>query len=216
MIRTALIEDNLMLLEALSRTLSAERDFEVVLEASTAEEARDFTAWSTTQVALVDLQLPDAFGLDLIETLSTRYPELLILVCTVHEDRATVLDAFKAGAAGYLLKRELESDLGVCQAIRQVVEGGAPLSPAVARWILEDFRSRREPEAVPGPSETLSSREVEVLRQLEEGLSYKEIATQLELSPHTVHAHVRNIHAKLRATERKQAVKRAKALGYLG
>lgn len=208
-IRIALLEDSLPLLDALSRVIRAEPDFDLILAASSAEEALAFDGWETLQVAIVDLRLPGMSGLELIARLRDQHPALGIIVCTVHEDREHVLASMKAGASAYLLKRELESGSAICTVIRQVMKGDAPLSPTAAKWMLQEFRHPH-----PVEHERLSAREVEVLQFLAQGHIYKHIAEHMNLSAHTIHAHVRNIHAKLQVGGRKEAIYRARLLGY--
>ena len=207
-IRIALLEDSLPLLDALSWVLKAEPDFDLILAASSAEEALSFDGWETLQVAIVDLRLPGMSGLEFIAHLRNQHPALGIIVCTVHEDREHVLASLKAGASAYLLKRELESGSAICTVIRQVMKGDAPLSPTAAKWMLQEFRHSQVEH------ERLSAREVEVLQFLAQGRIYKHIAELMNLSAHTIHAHVRNIHAKLQVGGRKEAIYRARLLGY--
>jgi DNA-binding NarL/FixJ family response regulator len=211
MIRLAIVEDDLLLLEAVARNLRTQDDFEVGLQVTTAEAALEFNGWASIHLVLVDLNLPSASGIDLIANLSQRYPELSILVHTVYEDRETVFAALKNGAEGYILKGDTEP--GICESIRKLLGGGSPLSPTIARWIIEFFRS--SPAQEEATAQMLSTREIEVLQYLAGGLLYKEIADRLKISTHTVHAHIRNIYAALKSKGRKAAVQRAKMLGYL-
>lgn len=198
MIRTALIEDDIHLLQALSREVGTDGGFDLRLTATTAEDALAFSGWEEIDVALVDVMLPGASGLKVVETLSAEHPGVRVVICTVVEDRETVMTALRLGAAGYLLKRQIASDPIVCAYLRDAFDGNTPISPAAARWLLQDFRSISETGG-----EMLTSRETQILALREQGHSYKEIAKQLTLSQHTVHAHLRKISVKLRGNGRK-------------
>ena len=157
------------------------------------------------QVALVDLGLPGMGGAALIEALKSRSPEIKCVAHTVFDDPKSVLSALQAGAEGYLLKgitgeRLLES-LGSLQ------EGGAPLTPRVARFLVSEFR-----EVVENP---LTQREQDVLECLAQGFSYQQCAERLVVSAHTVHSHVKKIYEKLAVSGRKQAVDKARKQGWL-
>lgn len=175
-------------------------------------------------VMLVDLGLPDGDGSTLIAALRERYPQAQALVTTVFGDEAHVLRALEAGAQGYLLKDSTRDELA--RAIRQVHEGGTPLSPSVARYLLKRFApaaGSRAAAPAPGrarhapvpPAERLSPREVEVLTLLSHGHTAGEVAQRLQLSLHTVNTHLRNSYGKLAASNRMQAVSRARASGQI-
>lgn len=209
MIRVIVVEDDPRLLENLTRLLGRREDFRVVASFSSAEAALAADPWHTGEVLISDIDLPGISGVELIAKAREANPNLLPLAYTIYEDRDTVFAALKAGAFGYLVKgcsaEMLESS------IREVVRGGAPMSPAIARRLLDRFLE----DVAPEPAEALSPREVELLRCVAEGLLYKEIGEQLGISPHTVHTHIKNIYGKLHATDRAHALRRARMLGYL-
>lgn len=197
MIRAALIEDDIHLLQAIAREISEDGGFELMLSATTAEDALAFTGWNEVDVALVDVMLPGASGLHVAEVLAEKHPGVRVVMCTAVEDRETVMGALRLGASGYLLKRHIAAEPIVCASLRDVVEGNTPLSPAAARWLLQDFRA-----IAASGGEVLTPRELQILKMREEGQSYKEIAGHLDLSWHTVHAHIRKIGVKLRSCGR--------------
>ncbi len=167
-------------------------------------------------VLLVDLGLPDGDGSTLIGALRTRSPGAKALVITVFSDEAHVVRALQAGAHGYLLKDATSAEL--VRAIQDVVAGAAPLSPMVARYLLRQYA---QPATVASASSTsstaarLSSREAEILTLVANGHSGAEVAYRLGLSLHTVNTHLRNCHAKLNASNRVQALNRARDSGQI-
>jgi DNA-binding NarL/FixJ family response regulator len=163
------------------------------------------------ELLLVDMQLPDASGLDLI-TQAARYPDTRILVLTVLADRASVLGALERGAHGYLLKdappKQIQS------AIHAVLSGDVVLAKEAARHAVGALR--RAPIAPKGVvNEEPSQRESEIIRLLAKGLTYSEIASVLGLSVHTVGDYIKAIYKKLGATSRGEAVFEARAMGWL-
>lgn len=157
------------------------------------------------RLAIVDLNLGQEDGVDLIRDLARDHPGLPVLVVTSVDAPAKALAAIRAGAQGYVLKATIEDDL--LQAVAQVRAGGSPITPSIARQLLNEFRSA---EAAPPPEpgvpaavlERLSAREIEVLRLLARGYSNKETASTLSISPATVDTHIRKIYQKLSINSR--------------
>jgi two-component system NarL family response regulator len=147
-------------------------------------------------------------GQDLIRALVDRPPAPLLMAHTIFDDRENVLDAIKAGAQGYVLKGTSPGELRV--ALEQLKAGGAPMSPRIARAVLLELREGPAPAADP-----LSPRERQLLKLVDEGLTYKQISDQLHVSTHTVHSHIKNIYEALQAKSRKEALARARALDLL-
>lgn len=209
MIRIIIIEDDPLLLENLGDLLNRREGFQVIAMHRSAEDALASTLWKEADVLLVDMELPGISGVELILQARKRHPELMPLAYTIHEDRDTVFAALRAGAYGYVLKGcpviELE------HAIRELVRGGAPMSPPIARRLLDQFLQSTRKDS----GDLLSSREISLLRLLSDGLIYKEIGDKLGISPHTVHTHIKNIYGKLHASDRQHALRRARMLGYL-
>lgn len=221
MIALAIVEDNTDLRNALVATLAAEDDFAVLGHAATAERALKSFDWPSINAALIDLDLPGTSGIELTAILKALHPHVAILVNTIYEDKETVFAALRNGASGYLLKGDQASDIP--GAVRNLLSGGCPISPTIARWIIENFQSN-PPSAhdAPYPSTPaadaqtlLTQREFQILQLLSEGFLYKEIAELIGVSAHTVHSHVRKIYSKLSASGRANALKRAKLLGFL-
>jgi DNA-binding NarL/FixJ family response regulator len=163
------------------------------------------------QVLLMDINMPEMNGIEATHRVSTEYPEIRILMHTVFDTEDKIFDSIIAGATGYLLKDSPPSAL--IAAIEEVLEGGAPMSPSIARKSLQLLRSR--PVAVPEPlpdAETfdLSKRELEILEKIAEGQNYQQIADVLFVSPKTVRKHIENIYRKLQVHNKMEAVQKAK------
>lgn len=154
-------------------------------------------------ILLLDIGLPGMCGIEGIRHFKQQVPRAEILMFTVFDDRARVFEAIAAGASGYLLKSE--SPERIVEAVDEVKRGGAPMTPEIARSVLDRF-SRLEPSK---SDITLSEREREVLRQLTDGLTKKEIAANLELSLHTIDNYVRRIYGKLHVNTLGGAVAKA-------
>jgi DNA-binding NarL/FixJ family response regulator len=159
-------------------------------------------------VVLMDLGLPGMSGLEAIRKLSAEAPDVAVMVLTVFKDKEKVLEALDAGAAGYLLK---ESDgPQIVKGLQEVFFGGSVLSPSIAKIVVEQLR-----KPVPTDEFSLSSREVEVLEKLAEGLAVKEIAAVLEISVGTAGFHLTNIYKKLQVQSQTGAVAKALRSGII-
>lgn len=189
---------------------------DALLFAATLAEARACLNHQPVALALVDLQLPDGNGRELIEQLRADDPGLGILVVSAWSSEESILGALRAGATGYVLKER--DDIEVSLSIRSVLRGGAPIDPFIARRILELLPSAapQPPGVELGPlQEALSERESEILRLVADGLSNREIAEQLFLSRHTVESHVKRVYRKLAVSSRMGAVREARSRGLL-
>lgn len=187
--------------------------------AASLAEARACLATQPVALALVDLQLPDGNGRELIEQLRADDPGLGILVVSAWSSEEAILGALRAGATGYVLKER--DDIEVSLSIRSVLRGGAPIDPFIARRILELLpaaapAAATAAQAAPDLGEALSERESQILRLVADGLSNREIAEQLFLSRYTVESHVKRIYRKLAVSSRTMAVRAARARGVIG
>ena len=163
-------------------------------------------------VLLVDLGLPDGNGLDVIREVASRWPKVLIMVITIVGDETRVVGAIKAGASGYLLKDDVAE--GIVAAIRQLLEGGAPISPGIARHLIRQLRPSSTQQAAPS-NIRLSPREHEVLSLASKGYSYAETAELLGLTPSTIGSYTKTIYEKLAVGSRSEAVFEATRLGLI-
>ncbi len=175
-------------------------------------------AWLATheppQVLLVDLQLPDGSGIDLIRAARRIAPASESMVISVFGDEAHVVTAIEAGATGYLLKDANGEEIAM--AISQLLDGQAPISSAIARHLLKRFRALPTPApSAPMAASPLTPRETEVLQLIAKGLSYQRIAGVLQMSPNTVTTHIKQIYRKLAVNSRGEAVFEAAQMGLL-
>jgi DNA-binding NarL/FixJ family response regulator len=153
---------------------------------------------------LIDIGLPGMSGIEGIRRLRERFPNMTLLAFTVYDDDENIFDALCAGASGYLLKNTPPTRL--LEGLREVVTGGAPMSPEVARKVIRLFREVRPPERA---NYQLTPQETEVLRLLVEGHHYKTAAAELGISINTVSFHLRNVYAKLQVHSKSEAVTKA-------
>jgi len=201
--RLVIVEDNLAILENLKLVLAGEADISVVGAYDCAEDALSSLKRSSTELMLLDLGLPRMSGLELIAEAKQRVPRLEILVYTVFDDWKNVFSALKAGASGYILKGTKTREL--VEALTGLYEGGAPMSPKIARMVISEFHDESAAKHC-----ALTAREKEILRAMDRNMMYKEIATMMHISPHTVRTHIRNIYEKLQAKNREEALRKAK------
>lgn len=203
-IRISIVEDDDQAREALAVLFNGTPGFRCVSTHRSAEDALKKLPVEKCDVVLLDLGLPPKKtgeeGIECARSLKRLRPELLLLVLTVHEDNAKIFESLKAGASGYLLKKTPHSRLA--ESVQEVVDGGSPMSPAIARRVTQYFQGL--PPASGGLG-VLSDRERETLDHIARGRTNKEIAQQLDISPHTVGNHVAKIYAKLQVRSRAEA-----------
>lgn len=193
-----------MFREGIRTRLEREPDIQIVGEASTAEEALNLVQTTHPSTVLVDIRLPDASGIDLAKRLRKDWPDMKILVLTGYDFDQYVQAMARIGVDGYLLKDAPQDAL--VEAIRDIVAGGAALSPQIASKVLRGYSTigSTSPEH---PGGDLTVRELDILELIHQGLTNPEIAEKLSISPRTVEAHVSNIMAKLGAPSRSEAVR---------
>lgn len=209
--RLVIIEDDPYLLERLSIALDEEAGISVAGAFGTAREALTSLGQLSPDVMLVDLGLPDLSGVELIRRVRYSMPDVEILAHTVFDDKDTVFSAIRAGASGYILKGTRLGSL--VEALHEVREGGAPMTPAIARKVVREFRDGGP--SVDEDDDLLTPREKAVLKEIEAGMTYKQTASKLNISSHTVNVHIRNIYQKLQAKDRKEALRSARRKGIL-
>ena len=208
--RVMIVEDDRGTRERFSRAIEADLRTTLAAAVGTGREALARLAAVRPDVLLVDLGLPDLHGTEVIRQAARALPECDIMVITMFGDERNVLASIEAGAAGYVLKDCLDSDL-----VTQVTElraGGAPMSPGIARMVLKRLRTGRAVE-LPEPVAGITARETEVLRLLSRGYTYGEVAEQLGISRNTVCTHIKNSYRKLAVRSAAQAVARLAQAG---
>jgi DNA-binding NarL/FixJ family response regulator len=205
------VDDHPMWRDAVARDL-AEAGYEVVATAADGAQALRVFGAARPDVVVLDLQLPDMSGVEVTFALRAADSAVRVLVLSASGEQQDVLDAVKAGAAGYLLKSAARQEF--LDAVRRTAEGDAVFTPALAALVLGEFRRMAAAPAAGGAGgspdvPTLTDRETEVLRMVATGLSYKQIATRLVLSHRTVQNHVQNTLGKLHLHNRVQLVRYA-------
>lgn len=220
LIRVALVEDDVNFQHALLMAIEAASDMALLGMASTRAQGLRMLEQASADVLLVDLGLPDGSGIDVIREAHERWPTCNIMVCTTFGDEAHVLQSIEAGAAGYLLKDSAPENM--VAEIRSLHAGGSPISPQIARQILNRFRgSSHSSETVvercdsAKPRAALSDKEREVLEYITKGFTTREIAVLMSVSNHTVITFVRRIYAKLEVHSKTEAVYEARNQGIL-
>lgn len=213
-ITVALVEDDARVRERFQRVIAAEPTLRLLHAAGTAQELLAWFAENAVDVLLVDLGLPDTPGLEVIRQARRMQPACAVMVITMFADEANMLQAFEAGAGGYLLKDGTEADLAAH--VLSLHGGGSPMSPIIARQLLVRWQASAPPTAPRvGAPVALSKRESEVLDLIARGFIYPEIAQQMGLSVSTIQTHVRNIYGKLDVHNKTEAVFEARQLGLL-
>jgi DNA-binding NarL/FixJ family response regulator len=217
-----IVEDDRLLREILTQETRSSSPGWTVRAADSLAAARLAIREAPPDAVFLDLGLPDGDGLRLVSELRALHPGCAILVITVFADEQRVLRSLEAGASGYLLKSDLPDQIG--RLIATLESGGSPLSPAIARRLIERLQPgprtavRRGTRVARPPDdsiERLSTRENEILLLCAKGLRYAEIATTLGLSIHTVNAHLRNVYRKLMVNSRTEAIYEARRNGLL-
>lgn len=216
----ALLEGDAAMRDRLEAALAADGKLALLW---TAGSAQDGLAWLRTQapdVLLVDLDLPRRAGLDVVRSCRARHPGCDIMVSSGSSDETLMTEAFAVGASGYLLKDGSEFEWA--RHVHHLHAGGSPISPPIARRLLQQWRSSLLQPALPpqapgakAQTTRLSAREAEVLALVARGFNHDEVAAQLGLSATTVRTHVRKLYAKLDVHNKTEAVFEARALGLL-
>lgn len=217
--RLAIVDDHELAREGLRDLLADAPDVEVVGEASNGREALLLCSRLRPDLVLMDVRMPEMDGLSATQELKQRFPETSVLMMTMHENPDYLLEALRAGAAGYLLKDASQDE--VLDAVRRIREGESPLAPELAAQLLRRLatknsgRQRAQAGRGEGPVQPLTRRELEVLGIMKLGLTNRQIAQKLTISPGTAKNHVEHIIAKLGVSDRTQAVVKALEIGLL-
>ena len=208
-IRVVLADDHAVVRAGIRQFLERAKDIEVVAEADDGEQAQSLIKELHPDVAVLDIQMPKASGIEVTRWVRANARETGVLILTAYNDDPYVIAVLQAGANGYVLKTA--SPMEIIQAVRDVHEGKSAIQQAIAQKVIA-FITQRKEEA---PVETLSDREMEVVVSLAKGLTNKAIATQLGISDRTVQGHIAHIFNKMGVSNRTEAVMRALSLGWI-
>jgi len=211
-IRVFLVEDDESMRLAFESMVMTHPNLHLAGSVATLSEAKGLLHHTVSDVAIIDLGLHDGDGIELIKTLQQQPVPTAVLVATVFGDEAHVIRAIEAGARGYLLKDTSIEDFA--RAVELVHAGGAPLSPQIARHLLKRFGPAKTSSTQVGP-DSLTLRELDILKHISQGFTVAESARMLNLSTHTVATHIKNIYSKLAVHNRVEAIIQARNKGLI-
>ena len=197
--RCVIADDHPAIIDAVSRYLADVDDVEIVAQAQDGDQALRLIEELVPDVAIVDIRMPGATGIDIARKLSAEESPTKVILYTGHSERSLLLEALDAGARGFLVKEAPLDDLA--RAIRTICGGGTYVDPALAGVLAGPQAAERLP--------TVTKREREILRLLADGMRNEQVAQQLSISPLTVRTHVKNAMQKLEADTRTEAVAKA-------
>jgi len=203
-IRVAIVEDRKDIREGLTMLINGTPGFRCINSFRSMEDALEKIPVELPDVVLCDIGLPGMSGIEGIRILKERCPKQLMLMLTVYDDDDRIFEALCAGASGYLLKKTPPAKL--LEGLREAVEGGAPMSPEVARRVITLFRTIKPPAKA---DYDLTPHETRILKLLVEGYNYKTAAAELGVSINTISFHMRHIYEKLQVHSKSEAVAKA-------
>jgi len=209
-IRVGIIEDRREIREGLGLIIDATHGFACAGKWPSMESALEAIRPPLPDVVLVDIGLPGMSGIEGIRILRERHPELLLIVLSIYDEDQRIFEALCAGANGYLVKKTAPAEL--IEALKEAVEGGAPMSPHIARKVLALFRRVRRTDP---PEYGLTPREMELLQLMAQGHHYKTAADKLNVTRSTVSFHLQQIYRRLRVTSKSEAIAKALREGLL-
>ena len=204
MIRIAIVEDNKVIRESLAAYVHMDPELRCICVCGSAEEALEKLPAQRPDVVLMDIQLPKQSGIECVAQLKQLLPEVRIIMVTVYGNPDLIFKALRAGACGYLLKRCTPEEL--ITAVREVLQGGAPMSREIARQVISYFQGlHKPPDDTSSEVENLSPREREILDLITQGFSDKEIADRIGVKHGTVRWHLQHVYEKLHVRSRTEA-----------
>ena len=202
----AIAEDNSFALKSVQDKLSAFSDMRIDLVAFNGEELLKKLPWHPIDIILMDIMMPGMNGIQCTEEVKKRYPQIKVLMLTTFDDDDKIFEAIMAGASGYLLKEESGEYLH--RAITETMDGGAAMSPGIAFKALNLIRNPQNIKMGVPEHYGLTSREIEILEQLKNGLNYELIGKALYISSGTVRKHLQNIYSKLQVNNKVEAIRK--------
>lgn len=202
MIKVGIVEDNVKIRTLIQRYLNMQEGMECQHAVDSVEEMLPILeSEQKPDLLLMDIQLPGMSGIEGIGIIKQKYPDIEIMMLTIYHDSHKIFDSLYAGASGYLLKHTSLPEIR--EAIEDLMGGGAPMSPQIARKVIQYFKS---PQPQKSPESVLTAREQDIVTGLVDGLSYKLIAGRYEISIDTVRAHIRNIYKKLHVNSKAEVI----------
>jgi DNA-binding NarL/FixJ family response regulator len=208
-VKVILADDHNIVRAGIRQLLESSKDIQVIAEAGDGEEAQALIQQYQPDVAVLDIQMPKASGIEVTRWVRLHFPKVGILILTAYDDEPYVMAVLQAGANGYVLKTAKTEEL--IQAVHDVYEGKSVLDPIVTQKLMSNLF--KHPEKT--PVEMLTDRELDVLKLTARGFTNKSIGVQLNISDRTVQGHLAHIFAKLQATSRTEAVMRGVSLGWI-
>lgn len=196
-----IVEDKNDLREGMSMMVQLSPGYTLAGSYANAEEALEQIPLVSPDAVLMDINLPGASGIDCVNVLKSKFPDMLFLMCTAYEDTDKIFASLKAGASGYILKTEGPSK--IMEALNEMLNGGSPMSSQIARKVVASFNESQSSNKV---LQNLTDKESQVLAYLAKGMLNKEVAHNMSISPATVRTHIQNIYGKLHVNTRVEAV----------
>jgi NarL family two-component system response regulator LiaR len=204
MISVSIVEDHDQYRALLVAIIDGNENFEILNVCSSAEDAILCLVQNPPDIAIIDIQLKKISGIQLIEQTKTQIPDTLFLMCTAYQNNENIFNALKAGASGYIVKGSSSDEIQ--KAIIELYNGGAPMSPYIAKKVINLLHEKTAPNNF-----NLTDRELEVLSLLSQGLLYKEISDKLGITLNTVKNHCKNIYKRLHVQNRVEALNKFKS-----
>jgi len=208
-IRIAIVEDEKTYSNALKKIINHQDDLTCIVQFFNGKDAIENLEIYHPEIVLMDIQLQDMLGTDVVKKVKPTMPDSKFIMCTTYEDEEMIFEALKNGASGYLLKDE--SMQRITDSIRDAANGSSPMSNIIAQKVLQFFQKKQNIEK---DLETLSDRETEIIKLLSEGFLYKEIADQKCISIDTVKKHIGSIYKKLHVANKIEAVNKFNQIKY--
>lgn len=197
-----IVEDNKKIRDLIQRYLDMQDELKCPVAVDTVEEMLEYLEEHPhPDVILMDIQLPGMSGIKGIGLIKEKYPEIDIIMLTIYHDSHKIFNALRAGASGYLLKHTSLPEIK--ESILKLIDGGAPMSPQIARKVINHFQENAPKK---NPDSDLTPREHDIVNGLVDGLSYKMIADRYDISIDTVRAHIRNIYKKLHVNSKAEVI----------
>jgi two-component system response regulator NreC len=211
MIKVLIADDHAIVRTGLRAVIKAEAEMELIGEATGGYETIALVEEYPPDVLVLDLSMPDLDGIEVTKQIKSQYPDICILILTIHEDEALLRAALKAGASGYILKRAAEAEL--ISAVHKILMGELYVDPSMVRMLLSvDVHT---PVVQPKPTEELTPREMEVLKLIAQGYTNRQIGEELHISIRTVESHRANLSGKLGLQSRVELVRYAREHGVI-